>query len=268
MRVFTEYRRGVAIRAAGPEAAPTHVWFHPAFGDAMSSYREALQSRLTRLARVFVYDPPGHGASAPARGTTTIEGLARLWYRLVGHFSRSRQVVLVGHSLAGVIACRAATWLSPPPVLVIGVESNLTRSDAFLTGQAARHSDAAAFHEAVRAQLRQRANAGAAVRRFARNFERADPATLWKLGRAVAGIRDPGAGFRRLRCPGIYYWDSACASAETQAYVARYRLRHRRLDHLGHWPMLAAPDVFYAAIEEDILAQRRHPSTRDGQCDR
>jgi hypothetical protein len=85
--------------------------------------------------------------------------------------------------------------------------------------------------------------------------------SLWTLGRSVCSHRDPGAAFRRLRCPRVYYWDAARSARNTWTYVERYRLPNRRLDHLGHWPMITAPDVFYAAVEEDIRMQREFRAT-------
>src|SRR5687767_346237 len=57
--------RGVVVWSAGRSASPLDVWFHPAFGDSHLSYRHVFESELIQHARVFVFDPPGHGASPP-----------------------------------------------------------------------------------------------------------------------------------------------------------------------------------------------------------
>lgn len=141
-------------------------------------------------------------------------------------------------------------------MLVIGVETNLTRSDAYFTGLAARFDDPGDFHRSLLARIRRRGRRDESFRRFGAILSLADPETLWTLGRSVLAQRDPGSAFRRLQCPKIYYWDSARASKLTREYVAKYGLPNRRLDHLGHWPMISAPETFYAAIEENIFELR------------
>jgi pimeloyl-ACP methyl ester carboxylesterase len=242
----------VAVWDGGLRDAPLDVWFHPAFGDSRMTYRHVFESELSEHARILVYDPPGHGASPPRPGGLTLAGGARLWSELIAYLSRSRRVVLVGHSMAGIIACRTASGLKRPPALVIGVEANLTRADAYFTGLASQFDAPAAFYASLRSQILHMARRDPIVHRFACSLEFADPMTLWTLGRSVFAQRDPGAAFRRLRCPKIHYWDVAGASQETKRYIARYALPQRRLGHLGHWPMVKDPAVFYAAIADDI----------------
>jgi pimeloyl-ACP methyl ester carboxylesterase len=141
-------------------------------------------------------------------------------------------------------------------MLVIGVEANLTRADAYFTGLATQFDDPRTFHRSLLSRIRRRSRRDESLRRFGANLALADPLTLWTLGRSVATQKDPGAAFRRLRCPKVLYWDAAHASRVTREYVARYGLPNRPLDHLGHWPMIVAPDAFYPAVEEDI---RGHP---------
>jgi pimeloyl-ACP methyl ester carboxylesterase len=244
--------RGIAVWESGSSKAPFDIWFHPAFGDSALSYRHILQSTLSRQARVFVYDPPGHGASSPRVRGLTIAAAARLWSELIARFSGSRPVVLVGHSMAGIIASETAARLERQPVLVIGVEANLTPEDAYFTGLAARFDKAAAFYASFRRQIRLMARRDDIVHRFACSLEFADPVTLFRLGRSVAARKDPGVAFRRLRCPKIHYWDSTASSQATRVYLAGYQLPHRKLDRLGHWPMIKAAEVFCAAVASDI----------------
>ncbi|MGH8243301.1 MAG: alpha/beta fold hydrolase [Steroidobacteraceae bacterium] len=249
--------QGVVVWAGGRSEAPFDVWFHPAFGDSRLTYRHVFESVLTEHARVFVYDPPGHGASPPRRKGFTVTAGAHLWCELIAQFSGSRPVVLVGHSAAGLIASRAATMLGRQAALVIGVEANLTRADAYFTGLAVRFDEPTAFHACFLQQILRMARRDEIVRRFVCSLEFADPTTLWTLGRSVGAQTDPGAAFRRLRCPKIHYWDATGCSRDTRAYVARYGLPQRRLDDHGHWPMVKSPAVFYAAVADDIRKLRK-----------
>jgi pimeloyl-ACP methyl ester carboxylesterase len=251
--VRVQVHQGVVVWAGGRFDSATDVWFHPAFGDSRLSYRHAFESVLSRHARILVYDPPGHGASPPRPQGFSIAQGVQLWCGLIRRFSRERGVVLVGHSMAGLIASRAALALRRSPSLVIGVEANLTRADAFFTGLAARFDEPQGFYAMFRERIRRIARRDESVNRFAWSLECADPKTLWTLGRSVFAQKDPGASFRRLRSAKIHYWDAMQAGKQTRNYIARYEIPDRRLDRLGHWPMLKQPDTFYAAIADDVL---------------
>jgi len=247
---------GVAVYSRESAGAAIDVWFHPAFGDSHLCFRESFASGLAELARVFVFDPPGHGASPALPQGLTIEGAARLWRDLVARLSAGRAVVLVGHSMAGIIATSTAQLMRHSPVLVVSIEGNLTRQDAYFTGLAAQFDRPQAFHAAFRSSILRRARRDETMRRFVSSLEFADPLTLWTLGRSVHDYDDPGAGFRRLECPKIHYWDAATTSKSAQLYLTRHRIPQRRLDGLGHWPMVKSPHTFYAAVEQDICDLR------------
>jgi pimeloyl-ACP methyl ester carboxylesterase len=250
LRVQVE--EGLVVWAAGSNTRPLDIWFHPAFGDTHASYRAAFDSPLLARARIFVYDPPGHGASPPRARGLTIAAAARVWARLIARLSGARPVVLVGHSMAGMIASDAARLLARRPALVVSLEGNLVPADAYLSGRAGRYRKPVDFHAALRRWLWREADGDDSSRRFAANLDAADAVTLWTLGRSVIARADPGAGFRRLACPKIYYWDAERARPETRRYLARHAIPQRRLDGAGHWPMIHSPGRFYKALVEDI----------------
>lgn len=244
--------RDIVVWSGGSRRAAVDVWFHPAFGDSRASYRQAFDSGLSRWARLFVHDPPGHGASPPRKSGLTLDDCARQWCELINRFSRSNAVVLVGHSMSGIIASRVAKLLARPPLLVIGVEANLTRRDAYFTGLAARFAEPARFHASLCRRVLRLADCDPSARAFAGSLEVADPLTLWTLGRSVVALKDPGSAFRKVRTAKVHYWDATAASREARAYVTRHGLPLRAFTALGHWPMLKAPDTFYGAIADDI----------------
>ena len=243
---------GVVVWTAGSARAPLDVWFHPALGDSHLTFRHAFTSGLLAWARVLAYDPPGHGASPPRPKGLTLTQAARLWSELIQRFSGSRPVVLIGHSMAGIVASHAATRLRRAPAMVIGVEANLTPADAYFTGLAAQFDEPAAFYATLRSRVLQVARKDAGARRFACSLEFADPMTLWTLGRSVFAQSDPGRAFRRLRCAKMHYWDRSGTSKAARDYIAKHRLPNRSLSGMGHWPMITAPAEFYSAIAADV----------------
>lgn len=247
----------VALWRGGNPGAGLDAWFCPAFGDTHAAFAAAFRSPLAHRARIFILELPGHGRSPPVRGRLTVARAAAIWHALLRRHSHGRRVLLVGHSMAAVIAARVARRLARPPALVIGVEGNLTSADACLTGLARRCRTPEAFAAALRMRVRMLARQDTSSRGFSRALARADTRSLWTLGRSITSIRDPGLEFRRLRCPWIHYWDVGSMSDEARTYIARHRLPNRRLDGLGHWPMRSAPARFYRAILEDLAAARR-----------
>jgi pimeloyl-ACP methyl ester carboxylesterase len=245
---------GVVLWTAGSTRAPLDVWFHPALGDSHLTFRHAFTSELLKWARVFAYDPPGHGASPPRSKGLTLGQAASLWSELIQHFCGSRPVVLIGHSMAGIVASHTASRLHRAPAMVIGVEANLAPADAYFTGLAAQSDEPTAFYTVLRSRVLQLARKDVGARRFASSLEFADPMTLWTLGRSVAAQRDPGRAFRRLSCPKLHYWDRSGTSKAARDYLAKHSLPNRRLSGLGHWPMTTAPAEFYSMIARDLAS--------------
>jgi pimeloyl-ACP methyl ester carboxylesterase len=244
---------GVAVWLGGSGKSDIDVWFLHAFADSHLCFRDAFGYLTSDRIRIVLLDLPGHGASPPRADGLTIETAARTIVNLIGRISSSRAVVLVAHSMAALIATRAARLLGVLPTLVISVEGNLTSADAYLSGHAAGFDDAGTFASSFRSRIRELAKHDEAARRFACSVEFADPKTLWTLGRSIARCPDPGADFLSLKCPRIYYWDPGSTTPDTQSFLARHDVRQRITRRVGHWPMTTAPAQFYGAVERDVL---------------
>jgi pimeloyl-ACP methyl ester carboxylesterase len=245
--------RGIAVWSGGLPSADLDIWLLHAFADSHLCFREAFAQPIAARARLLLFDLPGHGASPAREAGLTVDEAAELCCELIGHFSPARRVVLVGHSMAGIVATRAARMLDAAPRLVVSVEGNLTLADAYFTGQAAAFDDPEAFFAAFQSRILEMAERDEVMRRFSCSVQCADPRTLWTLGRSVLGCSQPGKEFAALACPAVYYCDPASVSAETGAFLAEHRVRQREFRGLGHWPMLASPTRFYAALEQDAL---------------
>jgi pimeloyl-ACP methyl ester carboxylesterase len=248
-----QIREGVAMWLGDSRGSDIDVWFLHAFADWHLCFREAFAHLKSERIRIVLFDLPGHGNSPPRADGLTVEEAALTLVNLIGSVSSSRAVVLVAHSMAGIIAVKAARALHAPPTLVISVEGNLTLADAYLSGQAADFDDPGEFYSSFQSRILELAKGDEALRRFARGVELADPKTLWTLGRSVLGCPNPGGDFLSLSCPCIYYWDSETTTADTQSFLARHNVRQRSTHGAGHWPMINASAEFYGAVEQDVL---------------
>jgi pimeloyl-ACP methyl ester carboxylesterase len=244
---------GIAVWSGGHPQASIDIWFLHALGDSHHCFRDVFEHPISQRIRVFLFDLPGHGASPARSAGLTVEQAACIWRDLIVHFSLSRRVVLVGHSMASIIATCTARLLHDSPTLLISIEGNLTLADAYFSGQAARFDEPEAFHAWFQSKILEMAAHDEELRRYSCSLQFADPKTLWTLGRSVLAYPNPGDDFLSLRCPAIYYWDPASTTHESNVFLIKHSLRQRKLEGLGHWPMVKAPAQFYAAIEQDVF---------------
>ena len=243
----------VAVWSGGSPVDDLDIWFLRAFADTHDVFQRAFTARLAKRARILALDLPGHGKSPARPDGLTVEGSARVCRDAILALSGSRRVVLVARSMGSIIATETARLLPRLPELVISVEGNLTLADAYFSGEAARFDEPKRFHDHFQRKVLELAAADRTLQRFSDNVRNADPRTLWALGRSVLAYRTPGSDFLGLKCPTVYYWDAASVGEEAKRFLLENAVRHRTFDDQGHWPMVRAPESFYAAIEEDIL---------------
>jgi pimeloyl-ACP methyl ester carboxylesterase len=249
-----QVHEGIAVWSGGHPSTDIDIWFLPALADSHLCFREVFSHPIAQRMRAFLFDLPGHGASPARPAGLTVDEAARIWCDLIVRLSSSRRVVLVGHSMASIIATRAAQMLNCAPTLLISIEGNLTLADAYFSGQAARFDEPEVFHGWFRSKILEMAQRDEVLRRFSCSLQFADPMTLWTLGRSVLNCSTPGDDLLGLTCPSIYYWDPGSTTDESKAFLAKHSLRQRKLEGLGHWPMVKSPAQFYAAVEEDVLS--------------
>lgn len=249
-----QVHEGTAIWSGGSPLADTDIWFLHGFGESHLCFRDAFAHPIAERMRIFLFDFPGFGASPARPRGLTLEEAAQVCATLIVNFSLSRRIVLVGHSVAGIIATRVASMPHCSPRLVISVEGNLTPADAYFSGQAANFEEPESFYRWFQSKIRERARDDEVFRRYSCSLQFADPRTLWTLGRSVLNFPSPGRDFQSLACPSIYYWDPASTTNDAKAFLAGNHIRQRKLEGLGHWPMVKSPCHFYAAVEQDVLS--------------
>ena len=89
----------------GPRSAVPVVLLH-ATGETAQDWN-VVAERLASTRAVHAVDLPGHGSS-DWTGDYSIEGMSRAVVALLERLAADRPVDLVGHSLGGLVACRAA----------------------------------------------------------------------------------------------------------------------------------------------------------------
>lgn len=241
-----------AVWIEGDSESDTDVWFMPGFGESHLCFREAFKYPISEKTRIILFDPPGFGASPPLVDGMTIGACALIWKNLIDSISTDRQVVLVAHSIAGIIATETTVLLDRLPSLVVSVEGNLTSADAYFSGQAINYSSPYDFYHDFTQSIFDLVNRGDVPMSYYASLHFADPKTLWTLGKSTQEYREPGTDFKRLACPTVYYWDDETLSRESKEFLVANDLNNRKMKGLGHWPMNASPQRFYTQLVEDI----------------
>lgn len=223
------------------------IWFVHALGDASDVFDGLLGSSLQHTFDLAAPDWPGADGVA-AQAVDDLDGLADWLVASVDRHTPGVPVGLVGHSLGAAVAVRAVGKLDRV-VGVFSIEGNLTAADAYFSGLAMKFEIPSDFHEYVLARVRDLAESGQssrhdALRRYHARLSRADPETLWKIGRsAKAASHEDALGneYRALPVPTLYCWSAENTPPETQVYLRKHRLPDVVFTG-GHWPMVEQPE--------------------------
>ncbi|MBI4196310.1 MAG: alpha/beta hydrolase, partial [Deltaproteobacteria bacterium] len=228
-------------------------------GESGLSFREAFDSPLAKNFRLFAPDFPGFGVSPFQSRRGSLRGSTRLLGELIDQFSKGRPILLVAHSLGGIVG----TWTvqeRPKQVRAyISIEGNLTRSDTFFSGLAAKAKSAGKFYHFFKGQILAKARGHEELERYFASLRFADPRALIAWGRSgveATGLDRSGEEFAGLTCRKIYFWGE-----ESMAHRSREFLRDKDIDHrcfkkCGHWPMIEKPKECYEAISEWLVRPR------------
>jgi pimeloyl-ACP methyl ester carboxylesterase len=247
VRWAAQERRCTPPRRAGHPGRPA-LWLVHALGDSSTAFEPLLAGPLAREFELLAPDWPSAGDATAER----IDGLDDLAVWLAASVERQTpgvSVGFVGHSLGAAVAVRAVRRLDRV-VGLFSIEGNLTAADAYFSGLARQFEVAGLYREHLLARIRAVAESGDSTRRDAlhryhANLARAEPESLWRIGRAAeAASRNDALGeeYRALGVPRLYYWSPDNTPPETQAYIHDRALRHAVFTG-GHWPMVDQPEA-------------------------
>ncbi|MBI4238080.1 MAG: alpha/beta hydrolase [Deltaproteobacteria bacterium] len=246
----------VLLRTRANPGALLDLWFLHGFGESGLSFREVFGSPLAQRCNLFAPDFPGFGVSPFVEGAATIDGSVRVLGRLLAVHSPQRPVVLLGHSLGGIVATRAAVVWPQQVRAVVSIEGNLTRADTFGTGQTIGVTDAAAFHRTYVAAMAAQANGDEALLRYVASLRFADPRALLSWGQScyeATGVQTSGEAYAALACPKLYLWGDGNTPAQTRQFIHDFQLVNHLFPGAGHWPMIDQPEACYRVIAEFVV---------------
>ncbi|MBP9204368.1 MAG: alpha/beta hydrolase [Kofleriaceae bacterium] len=247
---------GLVVREYGDPAGAPVVYVH-GLGESGRCWLPLLAEPALAGLRHVVVDLPGYGRAAwPGAGEA--QGLAEVAAHLARWWGDPR-VMVVGHSMGGVIATLWAECAPAALAAVANLDGNLSLGDCTFSGQAAA-VPAAQFDEAALAAMRGRVadragvgpGADAALRGYAASMAFADPAVLHRHAVdlvTMSTAEDLAARLAALPVPSVYLAGTpgGCCARSRQLLDAA-GARWTAIDGSGHWPMIDQPAATAAAV--------------------
>lgn len=262
------YAVGGPAERAAPHASRAPVALVHGLGGTYANWL-LLAPALAEHHRVIVPDLPGHGGSAPPPAAPNVDVFAEAVLAVL-EAEDALPAAIVGHSLGGLVALRAAV-LRPEAVrgLVLaaaaGISSATRAAEATLTAMALVQPGR------LIAPMRGPWSRSRTLRRLAFGWwGAADPAGLdptmaeaflagpaehtdtTTAGRALLAS-DPRADLDRVGCPALCLWgasDNWVPVADGMEYARRLRAPFRTIAGCGHLLIGERPDACLAAIDE------------------
>ncbi|WP_299328477.1 alpha/beta fold hydrolase [Parasphingopyxis sp.] len=237
------------VRIGDPDL-PKLICVH-GFGDDLSAFDALGRSQLTDMFELVLLNLPGFGGAPAPLEPASLDSFAQFILDVADMVSPDRPVVLLAHSVASVIATKAATERPDRIAALISIEGNLTAPDAYFSALAACYDTAPEFLAGLLAKIAELDASTARPSRYAQAVRRADSQVMFDLGRDVASrnIGDSfGESFLQLQDDGVasfYFWGRHNSPPETAAFVDRAatagKLHHREFFESGHWKFADAP---------------------------
>jgi pimeloyl-ACP methyl ester carboxylesterase len=263
---------------------PTLLFVH-ALGDSGLAFSAAFHYLQSIDYNLVAPDLVGYGRSSAALNGDY--SLARHILRLkrVASYLGIAQLALVGHSLGGLIATEWATSENPTQLqALVNIEGNLTPADASFSRRAVEAfysfaEDSTVWSAWFRSTFVPNLIAGEIGRpspsmlRYYSSVLLARPEAF--LANSLEILQrtkvPPGetlspiaAMYLAVGLPKLYCWGANSLDPATQYLLAHCGLPNRFFPGAGHWPMIDAPEAFYAGLK-DWLISRSPGSSKEGQ---
>ncbi len=229
------------------------------FGDDSSMFDALMNSALTSLVDVIPFNLPGFGAPAFDGKPTTLNTLAEVVD------AKARDIgarIVLGHSVASIIASLAALRDNSTVETIFSLEGNLTAEDAYFSGTAVRYDTPAAFRDAFLTRLSEMATEQPIIARYRDVVETADPVALWRLGKDAHQFSSeyvPGEILSRAANT-TYLYNPDNLPASSIRWLNQNDMRRFELKDASHWASIDMPELVAEAIRMALAGEVRRPS--------
>ncbi len=245
---------GMFVRELGPaDAALTLLWVHGLGESGLCFERIALHPDLSSFCQL-IPDLPGYGRSAWSGEPLPLDGQADLLARWLSTRGE-KPVVLVGHSMGGVLGTIFCERYPEVVRAYVNVEGNLSPADCVFSGQAVR-MDEARFVDGGFSKMRELIYAQgaelAAHRGYYASLRLCDPRLFHLNSRELVETSAREEMARRLAELPLPAWYIAGRPAgvcdRSHELLGQAGIGPIILEPSGHWPFIDQRDRFAAEL--------------------
>lgn len=236
-----------------PTGGAAVLWVH-GLGESGLCFEGVVGRAPLAARRHLVPDLPGYGRSAwPAQPPelAAVAGHLASWLKARGE----APVIVVGHSMGGVVATLMAEGYPEVVARVVDVDGNLSAGDCTYSGVAAAQTAAALVaggFDRLRAEVWAAGAADPASRGYYASLRLADPATFHRHSCelvALSASETLAVRLAALACPAAYVAGAPGGACQrSRELLASAGVATRVIEPAGHWPFLDRPDAFAAVL--------------------
>ena len=250
-QIAHEVAGGMLVRhLAGEEPQATLFYVHGLGESGLCFERLIADPRLRHFDHLAV-DLVGYGKSPWSLEALSLEEQAR---RLAEYLSsgRHRPIVILGHSMGGVIGTYLCERLPDTFRAFVNIEGNISPPDCVFSGRAARHSLAEWLRtgndDLLDALYRDEQESPAVIRPYCASIQMCDPRAFHANARELVEIsgREVLAGrMAALDLPKVYIFGAPRgAGDQSRGLLAAAGVEMIGIPDAGHWPFLDQDDAF------------------------
>ncbi|MDY7093068.1 MAG: alpha/beta fold hydrolase [Acidobacteriota bacterium] len=244
----------------GPALRGTVLLIH-GLGESGLSF-EVLAARLAAGGwRALVPDLPGYGKTAWRQEPQTLPQaaaeLARWLEKYVRETPQLGPVVVLGHSMGGVVGTMLAEELPQPVAALVNVEGNISFDDCGFSSRIARYLPEefpeAPFLRLLQAVYREsQDDLQEALRTYFVSMSLCDPRQLYRHAVELVELsraEQLAERLARLPMPQIYLLgDPRGTGAHSRSLLEAAGIPWRAIADAGHWPFLDQPEAFASEL--------------------
>jgi len=252
--------KGMALRESLPSASsdrPTILYIH-GLGESSLCFEDLLASPRLSSWHQLAPDLLGYGKSLWTPAPLDLEGHAHSLLQWLDSLEVG-WLVLVGHSMGGVIGAHLARLLGPRVAGLLNIEGNLSLADCTYSSQVAAMpledwlaTGQAAFlarlYDLAGKTASPEIEAAVVVRAYAASIQMADPRVFHKNSADLVAISRGETLARTLASydfPTLYVHGAPRGTgARSLSLLAEAGIPTRRIQNAGHWPFLDQPAAF------------------------